>query len=58
MLLAPIGVLPSTLMSELQWHDKMFPLSDKNQPLLGNKNSEIQLIIIEKISMVPSKLLF
>ena len=36
----------------------MFPVSNKNRALLRNKYSEVQLIIIDEISMVPSKLLF
>ena len=36
----------------------MFPLNDKNRALLRNKYSEVQVIIIDEISMVPSKFLF
>ena len=39
-------------------HGKMFPVSNKNQALLRNKYSEVQIIIADKISMVPSKLFF
>ena len=37
---------------------KLFPLNDKNCALLRNKYSQVQLIIIDESSMVPSKLLF
>ena len=64
-MLAPTGVAAinidgTTIYSGLNipCHGKMFPLSDKNRALRRNKYSEIQLIIIDEISMVPSKLLF
>lgn len=57
---APINIDGTTIYSGLNipWHRKIFLVSDKNWPLLGNKHSEIQLIVINKISMVLSKLLF
>lgn len=36
----------------------LLPLNDKNRALLRNKYSEVQLLIIDEISMVPNKLLF
>ena len=64
-MLAPTGVAAinidgTTIHSGLNipCHGKLFPLNDKNRALLRNKYSEVQLIIIDEISMVPSKLLF
>ena len=41
----------------IRCHGKLYPLNDRNRSLLRNKYSEIQLVIIEEISMVSSKLL-
>ena len=65
LLLAPTGVAAVNIDGttihpglNIPCHGKMFPLSDKNWVLLRNKYSEVQLIIIDEISIVPSKLLF
>ena len=64
-MLAPTGVAAinidgTTIHSGLNipCHGKLFPLNDKNRALLRNRYSEVQLVIIDEISMVPSKLLF
>ena len=65
LVLAPTGVAAinidgTTIHSGLNipCRGKLFPLNDKNRALLRNKYSEVQVIIIDEISMVPSKLLF
>ena len=57
---AAINIDGTTIHSGLNipCHGKIFPLSDKNQAILRNKYSEVQLIIIYEISMVPRKLLY
>ena len=37
---------------------KLMPLSEKNCAELKNKYSEVQIVIIDEISMVSSKLLY
>ena len=39
-------------------YGEMLPLNNKNRALLQNKYSEVQLIIIDEISMVSNRLLF
>ena len=65
LLLAPNGVAAINIDGttihfglNIPCHGKTFSLSDKNWALLRNKYSEVQLIIIDEISMVPRKLLF
>ena len=65
MLLPPTGVAAinidgTTIHSGLNipLHGEMSPLNDKNWALLRNKYSDFHFIIIDEISMVPSKLVF
>ena len=39
-------------------HSKLMPLSDKNHSELRKKYAEVQIVIIDKISMVSGKLLY
>ena len=63
LVLAPTGVAAinidgTTIHSGLNisCEGKLFPLNDKNRALLRHKYSEVQVIIIDEISMVPTTL--
>ena len=64
-MLAPTGVAAininvTTIHSGLNMScgSKLMPLSDKNHVELRDKNSEVQIVIIDEISMMSGKLLF
>ena len=65
LLLAPTGVAAINISGitvhsglNIPYHSKILSLSNKIRALVRKKYSEVQLIIIDKISMVPNKLLF
>ena len=57
---AVINISGTTIHSGLNipYHSKILSLSNKIRALVRNKYSGVQLIIIDKTSMVPNKLLF
>ena len=65
LVLAPTGVAAinmngTTIHSGLKIHccGKLFPIIDTNRAILRNKYSQVELVIIDEISMVSSKLFF
>ena len=65
LLLAPNGVAiininGQTIHSDLEINvgGKLYPLSEQHRAALGNKLSEVRLIIIDKISVVSTVLVF